>query len=304
MVGENLDIAEADIDYYDPDEEPATDNLETEVEALPGDDEAPALEAEAEGQEEEQEQEQGDEGQDPEIDLGDGLVLKASEVRAGYMRDRDYRQKGTELARERETVQAVRNHYAEQIQAANSLLQGTEEMLASLMPENPSYDLARTNPGEYQAQVALREEVGRLIQQVKDKAQEVKGSTQKVQQFDNSQAIQRHVQGLEQRFPQLRGDQNKLVQFVQQKRQDALSFGFSPQEVGNVTDDRLLTMAHYAVLGQKAEHNRNNAKRRLESPKKGNARPATGGPGKSNAKAMQRLSQTGSLRDALAVDFD
>lgn len=303
MVGEPQDIAEVDIDYYDPDEEPATDNLETDAEALPGDDEAPALEAEAEGQEEEQD-ERGEPGQDPEIDLGDGLVLKASEVRAGYMRDKDYRQKTEGLARANEAVQQSRQMFQEQGQRLNSLLQGAEQWLESLIPEPPSFELARTNPSEYQAQKALHEQVGQLIQQVKAKAEEAKGPIQQVQQLDRSQAVQRHVQGLEQRFPQLRGDQSKLVQFVQQKRQDALSFGFTPQEVGNVTDDRLLTMAHYAVLGQKAEHNRNNAKRRLENPKKGNARPATGNPGKSNTKAMQRLSQTGSLKDALMVDFD
>lgn len=300
MVDEPQDIAEVDNDYFDPDEEPEQVNLEGEEDADPGDDE-PALDAEAE---DDPENPGAEPGEDPEIDLGDGLKLPMSEVRSGYMRDRDYRQKTAEVARDRDTVHKARDYYVNAIQSHNSLLQETEKMLAEILPDDPPWSLAETNPGEYQKQKAIRTEIEKMINGVRERSKKVSQGAQQVNQFDQGQTIAKHVQGLEQRFPHLKGDQQKLVNFVRQKRQEAIEMGFSEQEVGNLTDDRLLSVIHYASLGKKAEHNRNNAKRRIEAPKKGQARPASGAANTGNRKAMQRLEQSGSLKDAMKVDFD
>lgn len=301
MVDEPQDIADADNDYFDPDEEPQEVNLQGDEDALPGDDDDPALEAEAEDAPENPDEEPGD---DPEIDLGDGLKLPKSEIRSGYMRDRDYRQKTAEVARDRETAHKARDYYVTAIQSHNSLLQETEKMLADIMPDDPPWSLAETNPGEYQKQKAIRTEIEKMINGVRERSKKVSQSAQQVSQFDNGQTIAKHVQGLEQRFPHLKGDQQRLVNFVRQKRQEAVELGLTEQEVGNLTDDRLLSIIHYASLGKKAEHNRNNAKRRMQAPKTGQARPATGNGNTGNRKAMQRLAKSGSLKDALSVDFE
>jgi hypothetical protein len=302
MDGELDVLTDADIDYYDPDEEQETDNLEGDERATPGEDD-PALEAEAEQELDEENPDEETDPDDPIIDLGDEKLTR-SEVKQRMMFHQDYTRKTTELSHERQTVQTARQTYQQKYQQVDSLLQETVEFLKSVIPDEPPLRLSQTDPAAFQYQKELRARAMAEVQQVVAKSQQVKQSSQQVQQFEGGQAIQRHIAGLERRFPQLKGDQQKLVSFVQSKRKDALEFGFSEHEVANVTDDRILEMAHYAALGKKAKHNRDNAMRRMQPPKTGQGRAATGTSGTSNKKAMQRLAQTGSFKDALKIDFD
>lgn len=305
MVDEQTDIV-SDYDYYDPDDDPATDNAEGEYEATEGDtDETPDVDQEAEQDaEQDNPDEESEADEDPVIDLGDEQI-PLSKLKEERMRQQDYSRKTAEVARERETVQQAQKFYSQQSQQLNSLLQNTVEFLQSVIPDEPPLSLAQSNPSQYQYQKELRSRAMAEVQQLVQKSQQVQQNQKQTQQFQSNQQIQQHVAGLERSFPHLKGNQEKLVSFVQETRQKATEFGFTPQEIANVTDNRLLEMAHYAALGKKAEHNRNNAKRRLAQPQKGQGRPAgTNKKGNDNRRAMQRLSQTGSLRDALAIDFE
>lgn len=305
MVDEQTDIA-SDYDYYDPEDDLETDNEYGEYEATEGDtDEAPADEVEAEQETDEDNPGEEPEDDDPVIDLGEEQI-PLSQLKEERMRQQDYSRKTAEVARERETVQKSQQFYSQQSQQLNSLLQNTVEFLQSVIPDEPPLSLAQSNPSQYQYQKELRSRAMAEVQQLVQKSQSVRQNQQQTQQFQNNQTIQQHVSGLERRFPHLKGNQEKLVNFVKETRSKAVSeFGFSERDVSNVTDDRLLEVIHYATLGKKAEHNRNNAKRRLTQPQKGQGRPAgTSNKGNGNRKAMQRLSQTGSLRDALNIDFE
>lgn len=308
MAGELEDIG-GDIDYYEPEEDQETDNLEGEQEA-PSDDDENQPDEESEAATEDQDNEEDPEGEeaegesdDPVIDI-DGEQVPLSQLKEERMRQQDYSRKTAELSRERETVQQAREHYTQQYQTVNSLLQETVQFLEGVIPDEPPLSLAQSDPAQYQYQKELRARAKQEVQQLVERSQKAQQTNQQTQQFDQKQVLQRHVEGIERRFPHLRGDQQKLVGFVQETRQKAKDFGFTDQEVSNLTDDRIIEALHYAALGKKAEHNRNNAKRRLQQPKKGNARPATGNGNPGNRKAMQRLEQTGSLRDALNIDFD
>jgi len=306
MVDEQTDIA-TDYDYYDPDEEPETDSLETEVEPTEGNtDEEPTDEVEAEQEaDEDNPDEEPEAEEEPVIDLGDEQI-PLSQLKEERMRQQDYSRKTAEIARERETVQKREAFYSQQSAQLNSLLQETVQFLQGVIPDEPPLSLAQSNPSEYQYQKELRARAMQEVNQLVQKSQKVNESKQESQKFNNSQTISQHVAGLERRFPHLKGNQEKLVNFVKETRAKGVNeFGFTEQEVANVTDDRMLEVMHYASLGKKAEHNRNNAKRRLSQPQKGQGRPAgTSKQGNSNRKAMQRLSQTGSLRDALNIDFE
>ena len=303
MVGELDTFAETDIDYYDPDEDQEIDNPETEVEAPVGEENEPTQEVEAEDNQDDDPENQEEPDDDPLIEL-DGEEVKLSELKADRMRQQDYSRKTAEIARERETVQQTRQFFSQRQTQLDSLLQETMGFLESVIPEEPPLSLAQTNPQEFQYQKELRQRAKAEIDQLVEKSKQAKETGQQVQQFTNRQTLMQHVDGLERRFPHLKGEQSKLVAFIKDTRDKAADFGFSQQELAQVTDDRLLEMAHYAALGKKAEHNRNNAKRRMQNPKKGNARPATAKGNTGNRKAMQRLEQSGSLRDAIHVDFD
>lgn len=304
MDGE-LEIDAGDIDYYEPEEDQETDNLEGEQEApSDADEENPDEESESaeDDQDTDDDAEEG-EDDDPVIEI-DGEKIPLSQLKEERMRQQDYSRKTAEVAREREAVQQARQHYTQQYQTANSLLQETVKFLQGVIPDEPPLSLAQSDPAKYQYQKELRARAQKEVDELVKRSEKLRESHKETQTFDQRQLVQKHIEGIERRFPHLRGDQQKLVSFVNETRKKALDFGFTEQEVANATDDRLLEMVHYAALGKKAEHNRNNAKRRLQEPRKGNARPAQAKGNTSNRKAMQRLEQTGSLRDALNVDFD
>ena len=76
-----------------------------------------------------------------------------------------------------------------------------------------------------------------------------------------------------------------------------------------MTDHRLFALAHYAKIGMEAQKAKATAAKKVASvppvspPKKaalsGDAQVA-----RKNIEAMRRLSRTGSIADAMAVDFD
>lgn len=304
MEGELEDIV-ADNVYYDPDEDQETDNLEAEEETTSDNDDEPSLEDETSETDQDDDEENPDEEPDvdPMIDLGEEQVA-LSELKAERMLHQDYSRKTAEVAREKETVQQSRDHYSQQTQLVESLLHETVEYIQSLIPDAPPHSLMNSNPQEYLQRKELRDQALQEVQALVDRSKQVKDSKETSQGFDNNQLVRQHVAGLEHEFPHLKGDQKKLVAFVQEQHKAAQDFGFTEQETALVTDNRLLTMAYYAAKGKKAEHNRNNAKRRIQTPKKSTPRPATAQTGTGNKKAMQRLEQTGSLKDALNVDFD
>ena len=98
-------------------------------------------------------------------------------------------------------------------------------------------------------------------------------------------------------------DPVKRAAFDREVAATAQEFGFSADEIAATADSRILQMVHYARIGKRSEQNRNNAKRRVQTPMKGKARPSATTP-KANPKAMQRLSKSGSIHDAMEIDFD
>jgi hypothetical protein len=89
MADELDDIAAEEIDYFDPEEELETDNLEGDDEAHPGDDDEPSLEDETEEVEENPDGEEAEtETEDPVIDL-DGEQVPLSQLKQERMFQQD-----------------------------------------------------------------------------------------------------------------------------------------------------------------------------------------------------------------------
>jgi hypothetical protein len=299
MAGDLEDIAE-NTDFDDGEGERETGILDADEEETFGDDELSEQDEIAEdevpegGTEEEPDQ-------DPVIDLGDEQV-PLSELREGRLRQQDYSRKMEEVAQERKYAQQAHERYTQGSTFVNSLLQNLTRYLEGVIPAEPSLALARENPSEYQYQQALRQGALNEIAQVVEMSKQAQNGAQQVSQDQIAQIAQQHRAALEKDFPHLKGNPAKYDAFVVNARKSGAQFGFTEQEMAGITDNRILAAMHYAGLGRRSVENRNNAKRRIQAPKKGNSRPATGSGG--NKQAMQRLTQTGSLRDALEIDFE
>jgi hypothetical protein len=115
-----------------------SEQVEEEIDEDEGEEAPEPEEEEAESEESDEESEDDD----PEIDLGD-IKVKKSELKAGYMKDADYRQKtaaAAEAKRHAESIaaqaQAEREYYANHLDVTLGRLQsqliGSQQELAQL----------------------------------------------------------------------------------------------------------------------------------------------------------------------------
>jgi len=176
----------------------------------------------------------------------------------------------------------------------------------NLIPADPPLELAQSNPGDYQYQKALREQalqelnaLSRVGGQIDMQKQEA--YVQELAQYETQQDAK-----LVEAMPHLE-DPKKRAAFEGSVAETAEQLGFTSADLENAKDHRIKLALHYAALGKKAEQNRRNAKSRVaETPKKGRVKVQSRKPTVStkNREAMQRLKKSGSLADAMNIDFD
>lgn len=281
------------------DEQPDNEQTETDEGDLDPD-EAQA----SDGEDETESDEDLEEGDSVLVTLDGGEQVDLGELKKGYFRDKDYRSKTEALADERKSVEAVREQYGQNANVLQTAYQNLTQLMEGLIPAEPDLSLAQTDPGEYQFQVAVRNNAIGELQKVYAGRQELEGTVQGASEADISRHKSEEEAKLLSALPILK-DPGRKAAFDTSVQKTALEFGFSEQEISSTADHRILQLVHFARIGKIAEQNRKNAGRRVaEKPREGvRANPVAGKPSKSRG-AMKRLAQSGSLEDAMAVDFD
>ena len=277
---QSLDTLEAALDALEDDGEPDGEPQDEEPDAEPTDDDDSVLVT---------------------LDGDEKVTLK--DLKAGYFRQKDYTQKTTEVAAERKANEATKAALAERASVLETALQNLGGYLQGLIPPEPPLSLAQTDPGRYQYQRALREsaiaELGHLVS-IKG---QVDAHNQTVSEAELREYRDREQAALVKAMPAL-ADPVKRVAFDQSVKSTAKAFGFTDEEINATADHRILRLVHFARLGQKAEENRNNAKKRVETPRMGKATPAVAPVNVANKKAMHALTKSGNWKDALRIDFE
>lgn len=281
------------------DEDRFYDTLEEAAAALGDDDEGQPDDAD------------GEAAADPDADAGpgeakftlsDGTEIPLSEVEKGYLRQEDYTRKTTEVAQERERIQAQEAAIMESAQSIQTAQHKFLALVQKLIPPEPPAQLAQTNPGQYVQAQAMRQQALAELQAHMDAqaetAQAVSGLTaaqlQQQRQAENDLLIKAR--------PALK-DAAAMAKFESEVTTAAKHFGFPDEMIAQTADHRVRQMAFYAAIGLRAEANRKAAERRTEAPRA--AKPtATGAQAQDKSRAaMRRLSQTGSIKDAMNIDF-
>lgn len=293
-VGEAEGIIEEQADIGGA-EDQDFDSLEAAEDALEDDaaseEEPVADEADAESGEE-----------NVEVTLASGEKVTLKELKEGYFRAKDYTHKTTEVAQEKKQVEATRAQLVERTTVMETALQNLSGYLQSLIPPEPNISLARSNPGEYQYQLAVRQnaiaELGHLVS-MKGAIEETKTA---VSEADLREYREREQAALIGVMPAL-ADPVKRAVFDGRVRTLAKDFGFSDEEIGETHDHRILRLVHYAGIGMKAEENRRNAGRRVETPKLAKAKSTPPPVNVESRKAMHALTKSGSIKDIRGIDF-
>lgn len=297
---DNVDLSEDDtaeeFDYFDPDED--TEEVE-EPEAT--DDEPDEAEADAEEGEAEDQEAEGQDDEDPDsvtVKLDDGTDVSLAELKKGYFRQNDYTRKTQEVANARKTVEA-------DVQRMQRITEVFVDHISSLVPDAPDASLAYSDPAKYTAQKAQHEAAMAQVQKLVELGEAPKEISGAMSEDDRKKQLVEANQRLVEMFPEAADGEGRKA-FFGNVQEVANEIGFSDEDLGSVTDPRIFALAHWAKKGMDAEKAKAKAKAKVAkappaTPRKPGqgARKASG-----NAEAMRKLSRSGSLKDALAIDFD
>lgn len=279
---------------------------ETDEAAQDADQEA---EATAEGEEPEEQEADETEGDKPAakaapdddvlVKLKGGEQVPLKELKLGYMRERDYRVKTSEVANKGRDLEQMSN------QVANSA-KAIADFLIDQMPPKPEPALAMQNPGEYIRQQAIWETAAQRVNQILEQANVPKQVTQQMTQQQREDLLRSESAKLAEQFPQTATREGRET-FFEQAFDTARELGYSDDELRDVTDHRHFVLAHYARLGMQAEQARKKAMTKVKAAPAPTPKPKAQGQNvqqaRKNQDAMQRLGKTGSMKDALLIDF-
>lgn len=309
MIDENNDFAEAEtdtvelsdnddpenFDYHDPDEE-QDDGAVEETEGTDDEPDEAEAEDEAEDQETEDEPEAPALADDVIVKMGDGTTLTLAELKDSPMLKADHTRKTQELSNERKAVEA-------DVQRMEAITQNFVSHLSQLVPPAPEPSLALSDPNAYTAQRATHEAAMEQLQTLMGVQAEIKDVSGGMTEADRKKEVIEENGKLVAMFPEAESGETR-EKFFGDVAETAVALGFSHEELGQVTDHRIFALAHYAKVGQEFLKNKTKAKAKVAKAPPAPARKPGGKKAKGNAAAMRKLRNSGSLDDALKVDFD
>lgn len=235
---------------------------------------------------------------------GEEIEVEIDELINGYQRTADYTKKSQALAEQRKAIEAERVHleqvkqerqaYAQKLQALNQFLgqQNQGENLEALKEVDPiGYAVKVAERSEREKQLAIvRAEQHRIAQQ---------------QQAEQQQSLQKHIaseaEKLNASIPELASPKGDEIR--KQIREYAKSQGWSDQELGSVYDHRAVLTLYKAMKFEQLQKSKPEIQKKVQQApkmlKSGTSTPST--QSQQDKKVMQKLRQTGKVRDAAAA---
>lgn len=294
------DQQETEVKKTEPSESPETQAAESQPESE-------VTEAETTENTESTEQTQT-ELEEPELHRvkiqGQELEVTLDELKAGYSRDSDYRQKTHSLGMEKRDLESqkesLRQSYDTRLAELNELIatadatvrqrQGSED-LQKLYEEDP------TTAAKLDFQ--LRQE-NRQLEEVKARARDAQAK-----QYEEFLATQKELAAT--KIPEF-ADPNKADQFKINMRNSLRNYGFNDQEIGSLADHRFLMVAKDAMSYQAIKDKRPIvAKKVANAPKvvkAGTAKSSTSSGREVIRNKIGKVRKSGSINDASSAILD
>ncbi len=288
-------------DFYDPTE----DNVEPVQEERTDDetqDSAPEAEIQAEGGEVEPQEETAE--QTTEADILDKLVevdgtqKSVKDLIAGNMMQADYTRGKQEIANQRKSLEA-------DVARIQSISDAIVDNLTGIVPPEPDMRLAATDPVAYNTQKAQYDAAMGMVQKFIDAGDQVKSVTDERSQADHTARMQEENRMLAIALPETATRDGRQA-FFNTVADTAEKIGFSREDAMKIDDHRIFLLAHWASKGMAADAARTKAQEKVAKAAQVSVRKP-GQPQRQpnrNKDAMRKLDKSGSIYDALAVDFE
>ena len=297
-----------------PKEEKQKTESKAEPSETPVKQEAPESQPESEGTKEqvtentETTEETQTELEEPELHRikvqGQELEVTLDELKAGYSRDSDYRQKTHSLGMEKRDLEnqksSLRQSYDTRLSELNELIATAD---ATVRQRQGSEDLQRLYEEDPTAAAKLdyqlRQET-RQLEEVKSKARDAQAK-----QYNEFLATQRELAA--QHIPEYT-DPNKSDQFKYNMRKTLQNYGFNDQEIGNLADHRFLMVAKDAMSYQNLKDKKPIVQKKVANAprvvKAGVAKSSTSSGREQIRQKIGKLAKTGHLKDASNAILD
>jgi hypothetical protein len=289
----NYDDSDEDQNTVEPSEETGTEDVEESTEETPE-----TTEQTDEASDEDQDtDDQPKVTDDVKVTLRSGEEVTLSELKKGYVRQEDYTRKTTELAQRRTNVEA-------QTERITRTIEGVAEFLAKQIPPEPDAGLAWTDPNAHYQLTTQRNAIIQQIDALVNMANEPKKVTSELSSEQTREQLLRENELLLNAVPEI-SKPEKRAAFFETTSNTAKSLGFSDDEIRNVADHRIFMLAHWAAKGLAADKATKAAKAKvLNVPPVASPQRKQSVNGNDNRDAMRRLNKSGSIKDALSIDFD
>lgn len=235
---------------------------------------------------------------------GEEIEVDEDELIKGYQRSKDYTKKSQEVAEQRKAIEAERaklSQVEQERQAYAQRLQAIDQFLGKQLQGENLESLKETDPIGYAVKVAERTEKEKQLSVIRAEQQRIA----QVQQAEQQQKLQEHLQSEAQKLIDVIPEfgTEKGQELKREIRDYALNLGYSEQDLSNLYDHRAVLALYGSMQFKKLQQAKPDAMKRVqEAPKVLKAGTSTP-PTKSDAekKAMQRLRESGKVRDAANV---
>ena len=229
---------------------------------------------------------------------GQEIEVSLDELKAGYSRDSDYRQKTHSLSLERKDLEtqkdSFRQNYDTRLGELNDLISTADGFIRQ---QQGSKDLQKLWEEDPTSAARLDYQLRQQTKQIDDMKSKAKDAYTK--QYNEYLDTQRQLAAA--KIPEY-SDPNKADQFRTDMRSSLRSYGFTDQEIGNLADHRFLMVIKDA-MGYKSQKDRKPIaqKKVANAPKviKSGVAKSNLGSGREVIKnKIGKLSKSGHIKDA------
>ena len=235
---------------------------------------------------------------------GQEIEVSLDELKAGYSRDSDYRQKTHNLGIEKRELdsqrESLRQTYETRLSELNELIATAD---ATVRQEQGSHDLQKLWEEDPTAAARLDYQMrqrNRQLDDVRTKAREAQ-----TRQYEDFLSTQRELAA--QKIPEY-SDPNKADQFKVNMRNSLRSYGFNDQEIGQLADHRFLMVAKDAMSYKSLKDKKPIVQKKVANAPKvvssGVAKPSISSGREQIRNKINRLGKTGHLKDAQSAILD
>ena len=235
---------------------------------------------------------------------GQEIEVSLDELKAGYSRDSDYRQKTHNLGMEKRELdsqkESFRQTYDTRLQELNDLIATAD---ATVRQEQGSHDLQKLWEEDPTAAARLDYQIRQRNRQLDDVRTKAKEAQQA--QYDEFLHTQRELAAT--KIPEY-SDPNKADQFKLNMRNSLRSYGFNDQEIGSLADHRFLMVAKDAMNYKSLKDKKPIVQKKVANAPKvvkaGVAKSSTSSGREGIRNKINRLGKTGHLKDAQSAILD